>query len=171
MEPDADAAPTRWATLVTFAGFGLVAVAGAQAVAWIIEGFAYAKTEPHGVAGDLLHRLGFPFFGAQSTVALLLLLVGVVLMSLRALMGEERTEQQEALVRIALYCTIAIAVMIALGSVLGVRANLHVLAAQRHAIPTYVRVEMTTFLLGVIGTAAVALFGAVAALGLHGNRD
>jgi hypothetical protein len=145
-------------------------VAGAQAIAWIVEGLAYAKTEPHGIAGDLWHRLGFPFLGAQSTVALLLLLVGVVLMSLRALMGEQRSEQQEALVRVALVFAIAIAVTVALGSVLGVRANLHVLAAQGRGIPTYVRVEMTSFLLGVIGAAAVALFSAVAALGLHGNR-
>jgi hypothetical protein len=148
-----------------------VAVAGTQTVAWVLEGFAYAKTEPRGVATDLLHRLGFPFLGTQSTIALLLLLVGVVLMTLPALMREERSDQQELTVRVALLLTIATAVTIAVGSVLAVRANVHVLSAQGRAVPGYTRVEMTTFLLGAIGTAAVALFGAVAALGLHGDRD
>jgi hypothetical protein len=65
--------------------------------------------------------------------------------------------------------TIAVAVVIALGSLLAVRSNLHVFAAQGRSIPRYIRVEMTTFLLGAIGTAAVVMFGAVAALALHGR--
>jgi hypothetical protein len=166
-----ESTPARWVGLVTIAGFGLVAVAGAQAIAWIVEGFAYASNEPRGVPGDLMHRLGFPFLGTQSTVALLLLLVGVVLMTLPALLGQERSHQQEALVRVSLVFTVAVAVVVAVGSVLAVRADLHVYAAEGRPVPRYIRVQMTTFLLGAIGTAAVVLFGAVAAMGLHGRGD
>ncbi|MDQ6928371.1 MAG: hypothetical protein M3159_06870, partial [Actinomycetota bacterium] len=169
--PSAGDAPRRWVSLVTIAGFGLVAIAGAQTIAWIVEGFAYTSNEPRGVPGDLLHRLGFPFLGTQSMVALLLLLVGLVLMSLPALLSEERSDEQEVLVRVTLFFTVAVAVVIAVGSVLAVRADLHVYAGQSRSVPRYVKIEMTTFLLGAIGTAAVVLFGAVAALGLHGERD
>jgi hypothetical protein len=157
--------------LVTSAGFGLIAVAFAQTVAWIVEGLSYKGSQPQGVAGDTLHRLGFPFFGTQSAIALLLLLVGTVLVSLPPVLHARPSQQQRRLVTASLWLAVLAASTIAIGSVLAVRANLHVYAAQDRGVPDFVRIQLTGFLLVTLGTAAVALFGAVVAMGLRDGAD
>lgn len=145
----------------------MIAVATAQTVAWIVEGLSYKSTEPQGVAGDLFHRLGFPFFGTQSAIALILVIVGTMLGTLPGVLQERRAPQQQRLVSLSLWLAVGVAAVIAVGSVLAVRANLHLYAAQGRGVPTFVTVQLTGFLLETLGTAAVALFGAVVALGLR----
>jgi hypothetical protein len=64
----------------------------------------------------------------------------------------------------ALIVAVVMGVLIAIGSLLAVRANLHEYAAKNVAVPTYVRVQFTNFLLGSLGAAALTLFGAIAAM-------
>jgi hypothetical protein len=67
-------------------------------------------------------------------------------------------------VGIALISSIAMGVIIAIGSLLAVRANLHEYSAKNVPVPTYVRVQFTNFLLGSLGAAALALFGSIASM-------
>jgi hypothetical protein len=68
------------------------------------------------------------------------------------------------MVGLSLVVAIVIGVVVAIGSLLAVRANLHEYAAKNLAVPTYVRVQFTNFLLGSLGAAALVLFGAIAAM-------
>ena len=57
--------------------------------------------------------------------------------------------------------------IVALGSVLAVRGSLHEYSAKNVAVPGYVRVQFTSFLLATLGAAALAVFGAITALGVR----
>jgi hypothetical protein len=59
------------------------------------------------------------------------------------------------------------AIVIGVGSILTVRYNLHLYSASNRPVPSFVRIQLVFFLLGALGTAAVALFGALTALGLR----
>jgi len=61
-------------------------------------------------------------------------------------------------------------VLVALGSLLAVRANLHEYAAKGVPVPAYVRVQFTNFLLGSLGAAALALFGSITAMNERGRE-
>ena len=116
-----------------------------------------------GVPDDLLHRIGYPF-GGLGTTALVILVVGVVLVSMPSVLDELLSESQERVVGVALMVAVVVGVIIAIGSLLAVRANLHEYAAKNVAVPSYVRVQFTNFLLGSLGAAALALFGAIASM-------
>ena len=65
---------------------------------------------------------------------------------------------------LSLVVAIVMGVIIAIGSLLAVRANLHEYAAKGVAVPAYVRVQFTNFLLGSLGAAALTLFGSITAM-------
>jgi hypothetical protein len=90
--------------------------------------------------------------------------VGVVLVSLPSVLDELLPEVQDRVVGVALMVAMVIAVIVALGSLLAVRANLHEYAAKGVAVPSYVRVQFTNFLLGSLGAAALALFASITAI-------
>jgi drug/metabolite transporter (DMT)-like permease len=115
------------------------------------------------VPDDLFHRLGYPFGGLGAT-ALVFLVLGVVLVSMPSVLDELLSEAQDRVVGAALIVAVVMGVLIAIGSLLAVRANLHEYAAKNVAVPTYVRVQFTNFLLGSLGAAALTLFGAIAAM-------
>ena len=109
---------------------------------------------------DLFHRIGFPFQGL-GTVALFALVMGLVVVSLPWLLGEEVGYGHDRLAGVALTMVAVVAVVVAIGSVLAVRANLHL----TNQPTVYDRVQLAGFLLGSLGAAALALFGALAARG------
>jgi hypothetical protein len=158
--------PSRWATLISTVGMAMIGVVIVQVLASIVQGLTIRAGERlgQGLQDDVLHRLGYPFENLGST-ALLFLVVGIVLLSLPSALGEYIADRQDATVGLALKVAIAMAVIIAIGSVLAVRATLHNYSANNVAVPTSVRVQFTTFLLGSLGAAAVALYAAIAALG------
>jgi hypothetical protein len=128
-----------------------------------VEGLTLKKGERVQIPDDLFHRLGYPFGGLGST-ALVFLVLGVALVALPSVLDEVLSESQDRLVGVALIDAIVMGVIIALGSLLAVRANLHEYAAKGVAVPSYVRVQFTNFLLGALGAAALALFGAITAM-------
>jgi hypothetical protein len=155
---------------VTSIGLALAVVVTAQVLAAIAEGFALKRTEPQGLAGDVFHRLGYAFSNLGGTV-LLFLVVAVVLVSLPVFMERRTTERQETTVAITLGLVVAMAVVIGVGSILAVRYNLHLYSASKRTVPSYVRIQLVFFLLGALGTAAIALFAALTALGLRNKDD
>ena len=154
---------SRWASLLATIGTALIGIVTVQVLTSLVEGLTLDTGQRVGIADDLLHRLGYPFGGLGAT-ALVFLVLGVVLVSMPSVLGELLSESQDRVVGIALVVAIIMGVLIAIGSLLAVRANLHEYAAKDVAVPTYVRVQFTNFLLGALGAAALALFGAIASM-------
>ena len=163
----------RWVALLTTLGLALVAVVAAQVIASVIEGLVINEgrnpPEPRGIATDLLHRLGFPF-GNLGPTAMLLLVVALALICIPTLLDQENTPLLERLSSLALVAIIVLAVAVAIGSLLAVRYSLHEYTAQGQDPPSFIRVGFASFLLGTLGTAAVALFGSLAALSVRARR-
>ena len=151
-------------------GTALVGIIALQVLFALIEAFMYTGTEPQGVPTDILHRIGYPF-GSLGTTALLFLVVGVALLSLPAYFEEETTPAQDRLAGVALGLAAATAVVLALGSLLAVRANFHVYAENDRSVPTYVVVQYITFLIGNLGTAVAAVYAAVQVSSLRDRRS
>jgi hypothetical protein len=155
---------SRWASLLATVGTALVGIVGVQVVTSIVEGLTLKQGQRVGdIPEDLFHRLGYPFGGLGAT-ALVFLVLGVVLVSLPSVLDEYLSPSQDRMVRYALIVAVVLGVIIAIGSLLAVRANLHEYSAKGVAVPAYARVQFTNFLLGSLGAAALALFGAIAAM-------
>jgi hypothetical protein len=151
-------------------GSSLVAIVSLQVLLALIEALSYKANEPQGVAtGDFFHRLGYPF-GSLGTTALLFLVVGVALLSLPAYFGEPTTESQDRIARSFLIAATVAAVVLALGSLLAVRANFHVYAENGRDVPGYVIVQYIAFLIGNLGTAVIAFYAAVQSTSLRGSQ-
>ena len=173
--PEAAALPpvaplARWVGFVTNIGLALAIVVTAQVLAAIAEGMALKKTEPQGVPGDVFHRLGYAFSNLGGTV-LLFLVLAVVLVSLPVFIGRRTSDRQESVAAITLGLTVVMAVVIGVGSILTVRYNLHLYSASHRSVPSFVRIQLVFFLLGALGTGAIALFAALTALGLRDKDD
>jgi len=154
---------TRWVSLMATVGTALIGIVTVQVLASLVEGLTLKSGQRVGVPDDLFHRLGYPFGGLGAT-ALIFLVLGVVLMSMPNVLDELLSEAQDRVVGITLLVSMVMSVIIAVGSLLAVRANLHEYAAKNVAVPSYVRVQFTNFLLGSLGAAALSLFGAIAAM-------
>jgi len=163
-------ATNRWVSMANVVGSGLVAVVALQVVAALIEGLTYGKNEPQQVStGDLFHRLGYPF-GSLGTTTLIILVVGVILLSLPAYLGDDTTPSQDRLAALALIGAVIAAVILALGSLLAVRANFHVYNESQRSVPTYVIVQYASFMIGNLGTAVVAFYASMQVMGLNARR-
>jgi cytochrome bd-type quinol oxidase subunit 2 len=162
--------PARWVGFVTSIGLALAIVVTAQVLAAIAEGFALKHTEPQGIPSDVWHRLGYAFSNLGGTV-LLFLVVAVVLVSLPVFMERRTSARQESTAAITLGLTVVMAIVIGVGSILAVRYNLHLYSASKRAVPSYVRIQLVFFLLGALGTGAIALFAGLTALGLRDRGD
>jgi hypothetical protein len=164
-----DEGPPRWVGFVTSIGLGLTVVLTAQVLAAIAEGMALKRTEPQGLEGDIFHRIGYAFSSLGGT-ALLFLVVAVVLVSLPVMLKARTTDRQETMAAVTLGLSVVMAIVVGIGSILTVRYNLHLYSASRRSVPSFVRIQLVFFLLGALGTAAIALFAALSALGLR-DRD
>lgn len=158
-----DEPASRWVSLLATIGTALIGIVTVQVLTSIVEGLTLKSGQRVGVPDDLFHRLGYPFGGLGAT-ALVFLVLGVVLVSMPAVLDELLSESQERVVGVALVVATVMGVAIAIGSLLAVRANLHEYAAKNVAVPSYVRVQFTNFLLGSLGAAALALFGSIASI-------
>ena len=154
---------SRWVSLLATIGTALIGIVTVQVVTSLVEGVTLKRGQRVGVPDDLFHRLGYPF-GGLGTTALVILVLGIVLVAMPSVLDELLSEGQDRVVGVALMTAVVVGVIIAIGSLLAVRANLHEYAAKGIAVPSYVRVQFTNFLLGSLGAAALALFGAIAAM-------
>jgi len=158
-----DGSASRWVSLLATLGTALIGIVTVQVLTSVVEGLTLKSAQRVGVPDDLFHRLGYPFGGLGAT-ALVFLVLGVVLVSMPSVLDELLSESQDRVVGVALIVAIIMGVVIAIGSLLAVRANLHEYAAKNVPVPSYVRVQFTNFLLGSLGAAALALFGSIASM-------
>ncbi len=160
----------RWVALVHTLGVGLIAVMAAWVLANVVEGFYYPKSQGGVLQNDLLHRLGVPFAGLQVVITLVALIVAVLLVSLPVLLDEDVTYGQERSASVALAGVVVLAIIICLGSILGVRYTLHAIQAQGPVLAVQ-RVEQTAFLVVTLGTGLLVAYGALVARGLRYGTD
>jgi len=158
-----DETASRWVSLLATIGTALIGIVSVQVLTSVVEGLTLGSGQRVGVSDDLFHRLGYPFGGLGAT-ALVFLVLGVVLVSMPGVLDELLSESQDRVVGAALVVAIVMGVLIAIGSLLAVRANLHEYAAKNVPVPTHVRVQFTNFLLGALGAAALALFASIASM-------
>jgi hypothetical protein len=158
-----DVPASRWVSLLATIGTALIGIVTVQVLTSLVEGLTLKSGQRVQVPDDLFHRLGYPFGGLGAT-ALVFLVLGVVLVAMPSVLDELLSEAQDRVVGVALIVAVVMGVLIAIGSLLAVRANLHEYAAKNVPVPTYVRVQFTNFLLGSLGAAALALFAAIAAM-------
>jgi cytochrome bd-type quinol oxidase subunit 2 len=168
--PESREPVARWVGFVTSIGLALAVVVTAQVLAAIAEGMSLKKTEPQGVPGDVFHRLGYAFSNLGGTV-LLFLVLAVVLVSLPIFIGKRTSDRQETAAAVTLGLVVVTAVVIGIGSILTVRYNLHLYSANKRPVPSFVRIQLVFFLLGALGTGAIALFAALTGLGLRDKDD
>ena len=161
--------PPRWVAFLSSIGLGLTAVITFQVLAAIAEGVSLKRTEPSGVPSDIFHRLGYAFQGLGGT-SLLFLVVAVVLVTLPVILKTQTTDRQDTIAAVALGLSVVMSVIIGIGSILAVRYTLHLYSANHRSVPSYARIQLVFFLLGALGTAAVALFGALSALGMRDDQ-
>ena len=154
---------SRWVSLLATIGTALIGIVAVLVLTSLVEGLMLQSGQRVGVPDDFLHRIGYPF-GGLGTTALVILVLGVVLVSMPSVLDELLSETQDRVVGVALIVAVVVGVTIAIGSLLAVRANLHEYAAKNVAVPSYVRVQFTNFLLGSLGAAALTLFGAIASM-------
>jgi len=156
--------------MATVVGAGLVAVVVMQVISALIEGFTYKTNEPQQVpTGDLFHRLGYPF-GSLGTTTMIILIVGVILLSLPGYLGDDTTRSQDRLAAGALMAAVIAAVVLALGSLLAVRANFHVYDESQRSVPVYVIVQYASFMIGNLGTGVLAFFASMQVMGMRSRR-
>jgi len=157
----------RWVSMANVVGAALVVVVALQILAALVEGTTYETNQPQQVpTGDFLHRFGYPF-GSLGTTTLIFLVIGVVLLSLPAYLGDETTPSQDRLASVALIVAVIAAVVLALGSLLAVRANFHVYNESQRDVPTYVVVQYASFMIGNLGTAVIAFYASMQVMSLR----
>jgi hypothetical protein len=165
-----DAPASRWVSLLATIGTALIGIVTVQVLTSLVEGLTLKSGQRVQVPDDLFHRLGYPFGGLGAT-ALVFLVLGVVLVAMPSVLDELLSEAQDRVVGVALIVSVVMGVLIAVGSLLAVRANLHEYAAKNVPVPTYARVQFTNFLLGSLGAAALALFAAIAAMNERNRQE
>ena len=161
-DEDEDWWPSPWAALAVTVGSGMVLIVALQVALALMEGLTLGPGQRIGVPDDLLHRLGYPFAGLGTT-ALFFLVVAVVILSAPYLVGEELDYGKDRTVGLALLVAIVLAVLIGVGSVLAVRANLHEYQAKGIPMGSFVRFQFASFLIGALGAAALTVIGALVA--------
>jgi hypothetical protein len=156
----------RWLGLTTAAGAAIVGIVALQVLMALVEAFSLKPDQRFGVPDDLLHRIGYPF-GSLGSTAMFFLVLAAVLLALPAIVGEEVSDRQYAIGGAALRTAMVLGALVALGSILAVRGSLHEYSAKDVAVPGFVRVQFTSFLLATLASSALAIFSSLAALRLR----
>ncbi|MEA2827356.1 MAG: hypothetical protein QOG43_1795 [Actinomycetota bacterium] len=156
----------RWVALATTVGVGLIGVVALQVLLTLLEGLSIKRGERFSIPDDLIHRIGYPF-GSLGSTAIFFVLLGVLLLALPTILGEEVTDGQYAIAGAALRTALVLGILIGLGSLLAVRGSLHEYSAKNVTVPLYVKVQFTNFLLATLAAAAVTVYGAIATLRLR----
>ena len=151
--------------LATTVGVGLIGVVALQVLLTFVEGLSIKTGQRFSVPDDLIHRIGYPF-GSLGSTAIFFVLLGVLLLALPTILGEEVTDRQYSIAGAALKTALVLGMLIGLGSLLAVRGSLHEYSAKDVTVPAYVKVQFTNFLLATLAAAAVTVYGALAALRL-----
>lgn len=172
IENHSDAAPTEPTTatsplvgLVSWCGLALAVVAALEVVAIVAQGVAIKQAN----LGSL-YRLGYAFLTNLDTVPLgLILLVAIVLVVLPKLAGQPTDDAHDRQAAFALGLAGSFALLIVIGSILGVTARIRVDHLRSAAVTSLTWRVLISYLIRNMGTALLALVAA--GIGLRTRFD
>ena len=172
IENHSDAAPTEPTTatsplvgLVSWCGLALAVLAALEVVAIVAQGVAIKQAN----LGSL-YRLGYAFLTNLDTVPLgLILLVAVVLVVLPKLAGQPTDDAHDRQAAFALGLAGSFALLIVIGSILGVTARIRVDHLRSAAVTSLTWRVLISYLIRNMGTALLALVAA--GIGLRTRFD
>ena len=163
--PDAPPAEQRQATnplvgLLGWCGLALAILAALEVVAIVAQGVAIRQAN----LGSL-YRLGYAFLTNLDAVPLgLILLVAVVLVVLPKVAGQPTNEAQDRQAAFTLGLAASFALLIVIGSALGVAARIRVDHLRSAAVTSLTWRVLISYLIRNLGTALIALIAASIAL-------
>lgn len=146
----------RLAGTLVFAALALVVTQLVQLAASVIQGFAVPASGQRGLPGDLLHRIGFSFLTNITVANGLALVGGAVLFVLAGVVDPLALRRKGKPVAIAAIVLIVLAVVLAAGTILGVRTRLHQITLIGQTVLGYERLSLLTYLAGGVGSAVAA---------------
>lgn len=163
--PPGPTQPT-WMGAAGGTGLALIAVAGLTFLGVVAQGFAVEQDT------SIWYRLGIAFLrNLDASPIGIMLIVGVALVAVPILAGRNELPRPERQTSIALGLAAAIAVLVALGAVLGVVTRLHFDTGPGQAITTVTRRVLATFIVRNLGPALVAFGATLAVVRLRSPRS
>jgi hypothetical protein len=110
-------------------------------------------------------RLGYSFLQNLDQAPLgFELLVAVLLALLPVMLRQRTTANQDRIAQIVLIGVAGLALLIAIGGVIGVPARLHIIDIQNGKVTNVIRFVLFTFVIRNVGTALLAMIAALAAV-------
>jgi hypothetical protein len=155
--------PPLWVGLVTWVALALVALIALQVVGIVMQATALKA------AGlTFSDRLGYSFLQNLDQAPLgFELLVAVVLALLPTIAGQRTTTGQDRAAQIVLVGVAGLALLIMIGGIIGIPARIHIIhlgQAPNNKVTGVVQRVLFTFVMRNVGTAALALVAALAAV-------
>ncbi len=152
--------PPMWVGLVTWVAVALTALVALQVIGIIFQAGSLQAT---GLTYS--DKLGYAFLQNLDQAPLgLELLAAVVLVLLPVIARQRTTSGQDRAAMIVLVGTAALALLIAIGGIVGVPARLHIIDLQNQKVTSVVRRVLFTFVIRNVGTAVLAGAAAIAAV-------
>ena len=153
--------PPAWVGMVTTAGLALAVVTALDLIGMIAQGVAVDTDKL-----SVLYKIGLAFAqqltkGGLGGVALILALLLVCLPNIG---GRTTTDRHDRAAALAIGVSTAFAVVLMIGAVLGVGAQLRVLDLSSQDLDSRMQRELATFVVRHVGTGAIALLMGLAAL-------
>ena len=146
--------------LLSWCGLALTVLAALEVVAIVAQGVAIRQAN----LGSL-YRLGYAFLTNLDAVPLgLILVVAVVLVVLPKLAGQPTNEAQDRQAAFTLGLAASFALLIVIGSILGVAARIRVDHLRSAAVTSLTWRVLISYLIRNLGTALIALLAASIAL-------
>jgi hypothetical protein len=110
-------------------------------------------------------KLGYSFLQNMNSATVGLELVTAVVLAVAPVVARQRTTgSQDAVAQIVIVAAAALARVIMIGGIIGVPARTHILHLSHQKVTAAIRWVLFTFVIRCVGTAAVALAAAVAAV-------
>jgi hypothetical protein len=152
--------PTAWAGWLNGTAWALTVLVALQLLGIVAQGLTLT-----GQNVNRVHKIGFIFLRDLDAVPLgIMLIAAVVLVSLPVLARRAVTGRQERSAVRLLGVVGVLALLVALGALLAVPADLRIADVQNQDVTAVRRWFLTTFLIRNLGTALVAFAAAAAAL-------
>ena len=157
----AEPPPPLWVGLVTWVAVALVALVALQVIGILFQAGALKAT---GLTYS--DKLGYAFLQNLDQAPLgLELLAAVVLVLLPVIVRQRTTERQDRAAMIVLVVTAGLALLIALGGIIGVPARVHIIhLTPNQKVTSVVQRVLFTFVVRNVGTALLAGAAAIAAV-------
>lgn len=154
---------TAWAGLIVSVGLGVAVVQVLYFLFTLAQGLSVRRHGAGSLSGDFFHRIGIAFSRSLSPIQGLALVLAVALVSIPAVADVRLPARMDRRRVVTLYIVAAIAILIGLGTALGVRAELHLDEIQQTPTTPFRRWALATDVVGTLGTALVAFLAALAA--------